>query len=37
MLKRKFKNLSFLVSFMMACTMMPKANIVSALTNDNTI
>ena len=37
MLRRKFKNLSFLVSFMMACTMVPKPNITYAITNDKAI
>ena len=37
MLRRKFKNLSFLVSFMMACSMLPKPNITYAITNDTAI
>ncbi len=37
MLRRKFKNLSFLVAFMIACTMAPKPNITYAITNDNAI
>lgn len=37
MLRRKLKNLSFLVSFMMACTMLPKPNITYAITNENAI